>query len=410
MKILNFGSCNIDYVYSLDHFVKAGETETTDKLEIFPGGKGLNQSIALARAGASVYHAGCIGHNGDFLMDILKNNGVDTSFMQHVDVNNGHAIIQLTKEGENSIFLYPGSNAQITEEYVDSVLSNFEKGDVILLQNELNNLEYIIDKAYEIGMQIYLNPSPYNEIISNIDINKVSCLIFNEIEAKDISGLSVLEDVLQYFKNNYPNLKIMLTLGKDGCIYQDSNYKIHHPIFKVDVVDTTAAGDTFTGYFIALSVTNKSYQEAIKTASCASALTCSRKGASPSIPYLSEVLSRINTLNVDDVNLKRKNITAELNSYLDKNLSTASLEEFAKSCGYSTVYMGKLIKDFTGSSFKDLLKEKRLAECEKLLVETDLPIAEILEKLGYENKSFFRKIFKEKFGKNFLEYRKEKIK
>ena len=149
MKILNFGSCNIDYVYSLDHIVKIGETETTHKLETFPGGKGLNQSIAVAKAGAQIYHAGCVGIDGKILIEILQENGVDISYLKTVNTKNGHAVIQVSSKGENSIFIYPGSNEMITEEYIDFVLDNFDAGDVILLQNEINNVNYIVEKAYQ---------------------------------------------------------------------------------------------------------------------------------------------------------------------------------------------------------------------------------------------------------------------
>ena len=168
MKIVNFGSCNIDYVYSLDHIVNVGETETTYKLETFAGGKGLNQSIALARAGAKVYHAGCIGEAGEMLREIMSDSGVDLSYIKNTTTKNGHAIIQVSAKGDNSIFIYPGSNAEVSKDYIDSVLEDFEKGDILLLQNEISNVNYIIEKAYEKQMQIILNPSPINEKINEI--------------------------------------------------------------------------------------------------------------------------------------------------------------------------------------------------------------------------------------------------
>ena len=134
MKILNFGSCNIDYVYSLDHIVRVGETETTNKLEIFPGGKGLNQSIAASKAGVKVYHAGCVGYDGNLLTDILSENGIDISYLRKTPEKIGHAVIQVSNKGENSIFLYPGSNEMVSEDYIDDVLENFDSGDIILLQ------------------------------------------------------------------------------------------------------------------------------------------------------------------------------------------------------------------------------------------------------------------------------------
>ena len=199
MKILNFGSCNIDFVYTLDHIVGAGETETIEKMNIFPGGKGLNQSIALARAGASVYHAGCVGEDGEMLLSLLRENGIDVSGIKRVDGKNGHAIIQVSREGENCIFIYPGSNAMITEELADSVLDGFEKGDYIILQNEISNIDYIVKKAFQKGMLIVLNPSPCNESIKKIDLGTVSYLVLNEIEAEILSGCSEPELSLKYF-------------------------------------------------------------------------------------------------------------------------------------------------------------------------------------------------------------------
>ena len=293
MKIVNFGSCNIDYVYSLDHIVKVGETQTTSKMEIFPGGKGLNQSIALSRAGSDVYHAGCIGTDGEMLFEIMKESGVNTDFVKRVDEKNGHAIIQVSSRGENSIFLYPGSNNMITREYVDNVLDNFEKGDIVLLQNEINEIKYIIDKAYEKGLGIVLNPSPFNDIISRLDLGKITYLILNEVEAAEFSGCEEPEKSLEYFSEKYPMLKVMLTLGSNGCVYMESGKKSYHPIFDVNVVDTTAAGDTFTGYFIEGIANGHCIEDILKTASAASAITVSGMGAAVSIPTKEIVMKKL---------------------------------------------------------------------------------------------------------------------
>ena len=289
MKIVNFGSCNIDYVYSLDHIVNVGETETTYKLETFAGGKGLNQSIALARAGAKVYHAGCIGEAGEMLREIMSDSGVDLSYIKNTTTKNGHAIIQVSAKGENSIFIYPGSNAEVSKDYIDSVLEDFEKGDILLLQNEISNVNYIIEKAYEKQMQIILNPSPINEKINEIDFGKLSYVVLNEIEAKEISGANNAEESLSFFSKNYPNLKVMLTLGEKGCVYFDKENKIFQSAFLVDAVDTTGAGDTFTGYFVAGISKNENYAEILKKSSAASAISVSKMGAAPSIPKIDEV-------------------------------------------------------------------------------------------------------------------------
>ena len=192
MKILNFGSLNIDMVYDVDNFVRPGETISSLKMEKFAGGKGLNQSIALSKAGADVYHAGMIGNDGEFLKEILKENNVDTTYLKSIDGPSGHAIIQVDKNGQNCILLYSGSNSMINEEFVDNVLENFGKGDLILLQNEISCLAYIIDKAHEKGLTIALNPSPMNEIIRNCNLGFVDYFILNEVEAELLTSKKIL--------------------------------------------------------------------------------------------------------------------------------------------------------------------------------------------------------------------------
>lgn len=294
MKILNFGSCNIDCVYSLNHIVACGETETADGLCVFPGGKGLNQSVAAARAGAEVYHAGCIGNDGEILTDILLKSGVNIAFLNRVDAKNGHAVIQVSSCGENSIFLYPGSNRMLTEDFIDSVFENFTCGDILLLQNEINCIDYIIEKAYGKAMCVIFNPSPFNDEINKVNFGKVSYVILNEIELKEFSGADDFHNGLICLKNKYPQLKVVLTLGKRGAVFFDKDHEFHQPAFKVDAVDTTGAGDTFTGYFAAGLSKGSAYSEILKTASAAAALAVTKNGAAPSIPESSELLSFLN--------------------------------------------------------------------------------------------------------------------
>ena len=156
------------------------------------------------------------------------------------------------------------AGAKMAVTSVDEVLENFGEGDVLLLQNEISNVEYIVEKAYQKQMCIILNPSPFNEKLDKIDFNKLTYIILNEIEAKAISGCDIPEESLIYIKNQYPNLKVMLTLGSNGCIYTDSLCEFYQPSFKVEVVDTTAAGDTFTGYFIAELSRGTNYQKILK--------------------------------------------------------------------------------------------------------------------------------------------------
>lgn len=289
MRIINFGSCNMDYVYTVDHIVQPGETLATNGLSLFPGGKGLNQSIAAARAGADVYHAGCIGADGGMLRDILAESGVDVSYLRRVDAKNGHAVIQVSGSGENSIFLYPGSNTMLTKEYVDAVLADFSGGDIVLVQNETNLVKYILEAAHARGMKTVCNPSPFTEALREMDLNTVTYLVLNEIEAKGFTGKEDAEACIAYFRARYPQLRVMLTLGKRGCVYADAAETVRHPAFSVKAVDTTAAGDTFTGYFLAALTRQQPYSNAVKTASAAAALAVTKKGAAPSIPIMEEV-------------------------------------------------------------------------------------------------------------------------
>ena len=289
MKILNFGSLNCDYVYSVHHMVEAGETLASSKMETFPGGKGLNQSIALARAGAPVSHAGLLGEDGDFLLDIAASSGVDCSLIERVDGRTGHAIIQLDRTGQNCILLYGGSNRRITEEYIERVLTHFGPGDLLLMQNEINLPARIVDLAYEKGLTVALNPSPCDDAIREIDLNKVSFLILNEVEGAVLSGEPDLEKAPDALLQRYPHMKIVLTLGKEGAVYMDTDTRCHHPIFSVETVDTTGAGDTFTGYFLTSMLEGLSAEEGLKLASAASAIAVSRMGAASSIPTRKEV-------------------------------------------------------------------------------------------------------------------------
>lgn len=288
-KILNFGSLNIDYVYSVDHFVMAGETLSSDKRTINCGGKGLNQSIAAARAGAEVYHAGKIGKDGEILISALRDNGINTEYLKACDSACGHAIIQVDKTGQNCILLFAGSNYLNTEEEIDNCLNNFGEGDYLLLQNEINLMPYIIEQAHKRKIKIIFNPSPITANIADYPIEKVSLLVLNEIEGASLSGEHEPEKILSELKKRYCNTEILLTLGENGAVYYDGKKTVRQPIFKTRVEDTTAAGDTMTGYFAALTACGEAVEKALKIASKASSITVSRKGAAASIPFISEL-------------------------------------------------------------------------------------------------------------------------
>ena len=293
MKILNFGSLNIDRVYRVAHLVRAGETISSLGYQCFPGGKGLNQSIAAARAGQKVYHAGCIGADGGFLLDTLQEGGVDTRYVRNTGGITGHALIQVDDGGENCIILYPGSNFENEEAYVDQVLSDFEGPDILLLQNEINDLEMLLKKGKERGMRIMLNPSPMDEALKRMDLSAVTWLMVNETEGSELTGETSPDRITDVLLQKYPDMRVVLTLGGKGAVYRDGREYLNQPSFPVTPVDTTAAGDTFTGYFIAAVAEGKETAEALRLAAMAAAMAVAGQGASVSIPKREQVEQKL---------------------------------------------------------------------------------------------------------------------
>lgn len=295
MKILSFGSLNIDYVYSVPHFVKKGETLSAKELNVYTGGKGLNQSIALARAGVETYQAGAIGTDGMFLLEQLKEAGVKTDLVKILDdVRTGNAIIQNDDEGDNCIVLFGGANQAITKEQVDEVFKDFTNEDYLLIQNEINELPYIAEKAKEEGMKIILNPSPMNEKIMKLPLDQIDYFILNEIEAMQILEMGKPEEIdgkyiASLLHERFKDATIVLTLGSEGSVCISDDEYVEQSIYKVKAIDTTAAGDTYTGYFIAGILNGKTIKESMDIASKASAIAVTRQGAAPSIPVLEEV-------------------------------------------------------------------------------------------------------------------------
>ena len=293
MKVLNFGSLNVDYVYAVDYFVRAGETLKAHSRMISPGGKGLNQSIALARAGAQVYHAGCIGAEGVMLKDLLAGSGVDVSLLRRTEEAQGHTIIQVDRKGENCILLYGGSNRCVTEAQIEDTLSGFGPGDWLVLQNEINLLPRIVDAAHARGLRIALNPSPYEDNLKEVDFGKLSWLLVNEIEACQCSGSDEPERAWEVLHGRYPNLSVLITLGSAGSVAHQVTdggvADVRQPAFRARAVDTTAAGDTFTGYFIAGLAQGRPLPECMRRASMAASISVTRPGAANSIPMREEV-------------------------------------------------------------------------------------------------------------------------
>ena len=287
MKIINFGSLNIDKVCSVEEFVQPGETIMATGYSVNAGGKGLNQSVAAARAGAQVLHAGAVGSDGLFLKEILVDAGADVSCLRVMDTESGCAFIEVNSKGQNRIIVSAGTNRMYTEEYIKNVLEKAEAGDFVLLQNEINMVGEIIRLSHEKGCRVVFNASPIPGKPEELPLELVDIFMVNELEAAALAGTSAegdFRDILKALQKKYPKAAIVMTLGKDGVLYGYKEEFYSHPIFKVNAVDTTAAGDTFCGYFLAALCAGKSVEMALREASAASAMAVSAKGAAPSIP------------------------------------------------------------------------------------------------------------------------------
>ncbi len=293
-KILNYGSLNIDYVYSVPHFVQPGETLSSLARNIFAGGKGLNQSVAAARAGGTVYHAGAVGRDDSrVLLDMIESNGIHADYLQKRDLPSGHTIIQVDEHGQNCIILYGGANVSLTKEEIHHTLSHFAAGDYLILQNEVNCIEELIRKGAACGLNVCFNVSPFTPELLQLPLELCSVLIVNEIEGSAMVGMSADTDpyiLIEALCSKYPQTSFVLTLGSRGSILrQKGKEAISCRAYQVNAVDTTAAGDTFLGYLIYMLSCGEDGGTALQTATAASAIAVTRKGAAPSIPTMPEV-------------------------------------------------------------------------------------------------------------------------
>ena len=292
-RVLNFGSLNIDYVYCVDHLVRPGETIHSTGLEVYSGGKGLNQSVALAKAGAVVFHSGCVGAaDGRLLVDELTAAGVNTDHIRFTDVRSGNAIIQVDINGENSIVLFGGANRQCTEEQIKNTLKAFGPGDILLFQNETNLVDALITTGADLGLTVVFNPAPCDGLVKQYPLELVDIFIVNEVEAGELTGMgkSGADLMMAAMRKAFPKAGIVLTLGERGAIYFDGEEEYRQKAFKADVVDTTAAGDAFIGYFLAGYAKGEPSAEIIRTAAKAAAITVSKAGAARSIPAITSVI------------------------------------------------------------------------------------------------------------------------
>ena len=293
MKILNFGSINIDFVYTLSHFVQPGETISSKAFQTFIGGKGCNQSAAIAKAGVDVFHAGNISESGLFIKEQLEKWNVSTNFINTVEEATGHAIIQVNDSGENAIIIHGGANQTISDTQIDDTLAYFEQGDFLILQNEISRIDTIIAKAKSKGMTVFFNPAPMTAAVQDYPLHLVDFFIVNETEGQQLTGETETTAIIHQMKKTFPEAAIIMTLGKKGVLYTKGEAWLEQAAFDVPTVDTTAAGDTFIGYFVAMLQQGKTTETALSVASRAAALTVTQKGGAVSIPTIDKVNAMI---------------------------------------------------------------------------------------------------------------------
>lgn len=291
MKILNFGSLNLDKVYKVAHFVREGETISAQEQNQFLGGKGLNQSVALARAGIFVEHAGAVGRETTEFHALLKAEGAGTTYLRVLETVSGHAVIQ-SCAGQNCIIVYGGANRMTRPQDVDAFLKDYGPGDLLLLQNETSCVRYAMEQARKKGMTVAFNPSPIDGSLTQDVLALADVLFVNETEGGLLSGTPANENeaVLAALGERFPHAAVVLTVGGEGALYRKGGVLLRQRAYPVKVVDTTAAGDTFTGYFLAGMIRGFDPGKCLRCASMAAALAVSREGASASIPTWREVL------------------------------------------------------------------------------------------------------------------------
>ena len=290
MKILNFGSINIDYVYGVPHFVKPAETIASTSYQVFMGGKGCNQSVALAKAGVQVYHAGAIGEDGIWIKNQLNDWGVNVDFLTVSDGPTGHAIIQVEPSGQNAIIIHGGANQTIHSSQIHDVLQHFEKGDILLVQNEVNALPELLLAASERGLKIFFNPAPMASSVFELPLETIDVFIINEVEGEELTNRNTAAGILEKMAEQFPNAATLLTLGEKGACYQHASKIRSINAKKVKAIDTTAAGDTFIGYFLANWSSGETLDTCLQKATQASAICVTRAGGAVSIPSKEEVM------------------------------------------------------------------------------------------------------------------------
>ena len=295
-NICVIGSLNMDLVVNVDTMPKPGQTIIGSNFKEVPGGKGANQAVAMARLNGNVSMIGKVGEDGfgQTLINSLKNDKVDTTYIQTAKGATGVALITVDKNAQNSIVVSPGANFEVKEEDLDNNIEAIKNSDIVVLQLEtpLNTIKYALNKAKELNKYTILNPAPAvkldDEIIKNVDL-----LTPNETELEIISGVSIEteEDIQKAAQIMIEKgvKELIVTLGSKGSLYINKEKSMFKKAYKVEAVDTTAAGDSYTGALAVALSQDKNIEDAMDFASKVGALSVLKEGAQSSLPTLEDV-------------------------------------------------------------------------------------------------------------------------
>ena len=284
--IWNLGSINIDNFYEVPHLPAPGETLAAVSYGFGLGGKGANMSVAAARAAARVSHIGAVGSDGRWTRERLMEYGVDTPHISEIEVPTGHANIVVDPAGENSIVLFQGANVHLTEAIIGAALSEASHRDFLLMQNETNGQEYAAVTARSLGLRVAYAAAPFEASAIERLLGRIDLLVLNEVEAAQLEAATgKTPDAL-----GVPD--VVITLGAKGCKWVSNTGEKHFDPYPAEAVDTTGAGDTFTGYLVAALDRGLGMEAAIDLALKAGALMVMRRGTADVIPDLKEIQDR----------------------------------------------------------------------------------------------------------------------
>ncbi len=285
MTIFNLGSINADHIYEVEHLPSPGETLTAVNFATGLGGKGINQSVAAALAGSDVVHIGAVGPDGGWAVDRISEQGIDTAYISKIDTPTGHAIINVDQDGENAIVIFPGANNCQSSDKIREALKGAGAGDILLLQNETNLQAEAAKIAHDLGVKVIYSAAPFSVEAVRKVLDNTTILMMNKVESEQLCAGLETELV------ELPVSDVVVTKGGDGAgwLRPQTRETLNIASFPVTAIDTTAAGDTFAGYFAAGLDQGLSIKDAMTLGSAAAAIKVTRKGTADAIPMRAEV-------------------------------------------------------------------------------------------------------------------------